>query len=372
MQIVAQSWLVYKLSDSAVYLGLDAFFGQIPIFLFSLVGGAMADRRDRKKLLLASQFVQLTCAFILALLVGTSVVQVWHIWCLSFAVGCAQAFGGPAYQALIPTLVGRDHLQNAIALNSIQFNVARIIGPTLGGIALSKAGPMWCFILNGLSFVAVIASLLAVRVNFSPVATTESVAASIKEGIDFLRKREGMMSLVVIAFCVTMFSYPLITFLPVFAKDVFHGNSDTFTILLCLSGAGSVTGALLVAASSKDKGQAKQVLTLIVLLGALLVGFGLSHYLPVSGAILYVAGLALMMVFALNASLAQLYVSDTMRGRVMSVYNVAFRGGVPIGSLFSGYLIKQLSAPGVIISNGLILCALGAYFLFVQRKLARM
>ena len=372
MQILAQSWLVYRLSNSSVYLGLDAFFGQIPIFLLSLFGGVFADRKSRRSLLLISQFIQLTCAFLLAILVGTHVVQVWHIWCLSFTVGVAQSFGGPAYSALIPTLVQKEDLQNAIALNSIQFNLARVVGPALGGIALVKLGATWCFALNGLSFVAVIISLLMIRTHFVPVRTGESVIKSMRVGIAFLLKREGMASLVVLAFLATLLSYPLITFLPVMARDVFHGGANTFTLFLCLSGAGSVTGALLVAASQKQAGQAKRSLYVMLLLGVLITGFGLSRNLPFSGFLIFTAGASLMVVFALNSSLVQLYVGDEMRGRVMSVYNVAFRGGMPLGSLLSGLLIKQASAPIIMAGNGLLVVVLAMYFLLGRRQVLKL
>src|SRR5579875_1181420 len=198
MQILAQSWLVYQLSNSSVYLGLDAFFGQIPIFLFSLFGGVFADRKSRRSLLLMSQWIQLACAFTLAALVGFGVVRVWHIWCLSFTVGLAQSFGGPAYSALLPTLVEKEDLQNAIALNSIQFNVARVLGPALGGLTLTNWGATWCFTLNGISFIAVIITLLMIRPRFVPQKTGESVIESMKQGIDFLRKKEGMISLMIL------------------------------------------------------------------------------------------------------------------------------------------------------------------------------
>jgi predicted MFS family arabinose efflux permease len=372
MQILAQSWLVYQLSNSSLYLGLDAFFGQIPVFLFSLFGGVFADRKSRRGMLLMSQVVQLTCAFLLAVLAGTGVVRVWHIWCLSFTVGLAQAFGGPAYAALIPTLVKRDDLQNAIALNSIQFNLARVIGPALGGLALVKLGAFWCFTLNGLSYLAVIASLLMLHSDFVPVKTQESVIQSMRQGIDFLKSREGMKSLVVLAFLGTFLSYPLITFLPVMARDVFHGSADTFTLFLCLSGAGSVTGALLVAGSAAKNGQAKRSLLVMLLLGLLITGFGLSRNLPFSAVLIFVSGSMLMIVFALNSSLVQLYASDTMRGRVMSVYNVAFRGGMPFGSLVSGILIKRTSAPVIMAANGVLVVLIALYFLFVQKKLAKL
>jgi predicted MFS family arabinose efflux permease len=371
MQILAQSWLVYKLSNSSVYLGLDAFLGQIPIFLFSLFGGVFADRRSRRHLLLISQLVQMACAFLLAGLVMSGLVRVWHIWCLSFIVGLVQSFGGPAYSALVPTLVSREDLRNAIALNSIQFNLARVVGPMLGGIALNKLGAAWCFALNGLSFVAVIVSLLMIRTRFVPEKTADSVIRSMQEGIRFIRRRDGMTSLVALAFFLTLLSYPLITFLPVMARDVLHGGSNTFTLLLCLSGAGSVTGALLVAGIQDRIGQAKHALLIMVVLGTLLAGFGLSRNLALSAALVFGAGAALMIVFASNSSLVQLHITDAMRGRVMSVYNVAFRGGMPFGSLLSGFLIKETSAPITMLANGVLVVALALYFL-VQRRLSKL
>jgi predicted MFS family arabinose efflux permease len=372
MQILAQSWLVLSISNSPVYLGLDAFFGQIPIFLFSLFGGVFADRKNRRHILLISQFIQLSCAFLLAALWSAHVVRVWHIWCLSFTVGLAQSFGGPAYSALIPTLVKKEDLQNAIALNSIQFNLARVVGPALGGLALVKLGAFWCFTLNGISYLAVIATLLAIRSDFVPPATQVPVIQSMREGIDFLRKREGMASLVVLAFGITLLSYPLITFLPVMARDVFHGGANTFTLFLCLSGAGSVTGALLVAGSASQSGQARKSLIVMAVLGVVITAFGLSRILAASAVLVFVSGSLLMIVFALNTSMVQLYVSDTMRGRVMSVYNVAFRGGMPLGSLASGLLIKETSAPTIMAGNGLLVIALALYFLFAGKKLSKL
>ena len=372
MQILAQSWLVYSLSKSPVYLGLDAFFGQIPIFLFSLFGGVFADRRSRQALLLMSQIIQMTCAFILTALVVTGLVRVWQIWCLSFLVGVAQSFGGPAYYALVPSLVEKKDLQNAIALNSIQFNLARVVGPALGGLALAKLGAAWCFSLNGISYIAVIISLLMIKPKFVPQGSSEPVMRSMAEGINFLRTHKGMIALVCLAFLMTLLSYPLITFLPVMAKTVFAGGPNTFTLFLCLSGLGSITGALVIAGMQARPGQAKRALFVMMLLGLLMVGFGASRVLGISTVLLFGAGACLMIVFALNSSLVQLYVDDKMRGRVMSVYNVAFRGGMPIGSLLSGLLIKSISAPAIMAANGVLVIFLGVYFLVLQRDVAKL
>src|SRR6202167_6337336 len=203
MQIVAQGWLIYRLSHSAFLLALDQFLGGIPIFLFSLIGGVIADRVERRKILLASQYLQMFSATVLTILVTTGLVHVWHILCLSFVSGFAQAFGGPAYQALIPTLVEKDDMPNAIALNSIQFNVAVMVGPALAGHALAKLAQKWCFGLNAVSFLAPIISLSIITARFLPAKTTETIFASLKQGIKFARKQNSMEALIFLAFCVT-------------------------------------------------------------------------------------------------------------------------------------------------------------------------
>ena len=370
MQIVAQSWLVLSISKSAFLLGLDGFLGQIPILLFSLIGGVIADRIDRRRVLLGSQYVQMTCAFLLTVLIAFKLVRVWHILSLSFVVGCAQAFGGPAYQALVPMLVEKEDLPNAIALNSIQFNLARVIGPMLGGLALTGLGAAWCFALNGLSFVAVIISLLLLTVKFVPKSTGESILTGVKQGIGFVRKQGAMVGLIALAFCMTALAIPMITFLPVFAKDVFHRGPTTFTILLSCSGAGSVAGALIVAAFGNVRNKGRVALVTLLLLGGGIAGFALSKTLVMSCVLLFISGAALMGVFSMISSLVQLITANEMRGRVMSVYNVAFRGGMPLGSLATGWLVPMYSAPRVLAVNGLLLVAVGCYFLLVQRRVA--
>ncbi len=370
MQKLAQSWLVLQLSGSPFLLGLDAFLGEVPILLFSLVGGVVADRRDRRNLLLASQLVQMSCAFTLALLIAAGMVRVWHILTLSFIVGLAQAFGAPAYQALIPTLVGVENLSNAIAMNSIQFNLARIIGPVLGGLALTQLGATWCFALNGVSYLAPILALLSIGKRYIPPPTGESLMEGMRQGIRFVRRQAAMESLIVVAFLMTVLGIPLLVFLPVFAKDVFHRGPSTFTLLLSISGAGSVAGALLVAGYGHGKHKGRMALVVLVALGALMAGFSLSTRLALSCTVLFFAGAALVVVFALVTSLVQEITPDEMRGRVMSVYNVAFRGGMPVGSLVTGALVPVFSAPAVLAVNGFLLGALGLYLLLIHRRVA--
>jgi predicted MFS family arabinose efflux permease len=373
MQMVAQQWLVYTLSkDDPFYLGLDGFLGQIPIVLFSLLGGVMADRRDRRKMLLGSQYVQMTTALTLAALTFLNVERVWHILCLSFIVGAAQSFGGPAYSALIPSLVPKDNLPNAIALNSIQFNLGRVIGPALGGITLTALGAAWCFGLNGISFVAVIISLYIINAGFMPVKSGESVLVSMKQGIAFIRKQEGMKPLIVLSFLMTMMAIPLITFLPVFAKEVLCGNSKTFTELLCCSGVGAICGALMVAGMAKTKNQGRTALLMMIALGAATFVFARSTSVILSCIMIFFAGAAMITVFASITSLVQAITEDSMRGRVMSVYNVAFRGGMPFGMLIVGRLIPIYSAPFTMSVVGVMTAMLGLYFLLVERRIARL
>jgi predicted MFS family arabinose efflux permease len=370
MQIVAQGWLIYRLSHSAFLLALDQFLGGIPIFLFSLIGGVVADRIERRKILLVSQYMQMGSAALLTILVAAGVVHVWHVVCLSFVSGLAQAFGGPAYQALIPTLVDREDMPNAIALNSIQFNMAVTIGPALAGQALAKLGEKWCFGLNAISFLAPIITLSIITTRFLPVSTTESMFSSLKEGIKFLRRQNSMEALIVLAFCMTALSMPMRTYMPVFVKDIFHRGPETYGNLLSLMGLGSICGSLLVAERGNIRHKGRFALSVLICLGVGISGFSLSKYLPLSYAMLVLVGASMMAVFATVTSLVQLITTDAMRGRVMSVYNCAFRGGMPMGNLLSGWLVPMFTAPVVLGVNGLLLILVALYFLLVQRRVA--
>jgi predicted MFS family arabinose efflux permease len=370
MQIVAQGWLIYRLSHSPFLLALDQFLGGIPIFLFSLIGGVVADRAERRKILLGSQYVQMASATILTLLVATGHVHVWHMLCLSFISGLAQAFGGPAYQALIPTLVNREDMPNAIALNSIQFNMAVTIGPALAGLALAKLGEQWCFGLNALSFLAPIISLSMITARYLPEKTTESMFGSLKEGIVFVRKQGSMEALIVLAFCMTALSMPMRTYIPVFVKDVFHRGPETYGNLLSLMGIGSICGSLIMAGMGNASHKGRVALTGLISLGAGISIFSFSRSLPLSYAMLGLVGASMMAVFATVTSLVQMTATNQMRGRVMSVYNCAFRGGMPMGNLLSGWLVPVFTAPVVLGLNGLALILMALYFLLVQRRVA--
>ena len=370
VQQFAQSWLVYDMTKNPFYLGLDLFLGQLPIMLFSLFGGVFADRMDRRKMLLYSQYIQMTCAFVLAGLFATRTLQVWHIFALSFIVGCGQSFGGPAYSALLPALVKGEDLSNAIAMNSIQFNLARILGPALGGLAYTTLGATWCFTLNGISYIAVILSLFMIQVKFVAPTSRESIWESMGEGIRFIRRREGLGPLVVLAFFTTLLGFSITGFLPVIVQKIFHKGPETYEVLLVSSGAGSITGALIVAAMERLKGQGHVALLALLALGAATAAFALSRWLPLSCVLIFVAGAAIMASASLMLSLVQLIVSEQMRGRVMSVYSLAFRAGIPLGSLALGKLIPIFGITAALGGSGILLIAITLIFLIVMRRVS--
>ncbi len=366
MQKIAQAWLIVTMtgSASAFYVGLDAFVGEAPILLFTLIGGVIADRRDRRHLMLTSQITQMTVAFILAALVYTETIQIWMILSLSFISGCAQAFGGPAYQSLIPTLVGKDHLPNAVALNSIQFNLARVIGPVVAGAALATFGMVACFGLNGVSFLFVIAAILALRnVHVPPTATT-NMMEQMKDGLRYVRDSRNLKIVTALGFTGAFLGLPLLTFLPVITKDVFHQDVGFYSRLMTFSGAGAVTGALIVAWVGKHRHIGRLLLVCLGLFGFAMAAFSLSRTPYLSAVILFIAGSLLVMCFSLTTSLAQLLAPAELRGRVVSIYMVAFRGGSPLGGLAAGWLVTQIgSAPLVIMVNGLLLASIATFFL---------
>ena len=367
MQSVAENWLVLSLTGSAFFLGLDAFLAQLPIMLFTLIGGVVADRRDRRRMLLGSQYVQMTTAFTLAALVYFGVVQIWQILALSFITGFAQAFGGPAYQSLVPSLVDKQHLPNAIALNSIQFNLARVIGPLLAGVALAVFGMVSCFTLNGLSFLAVIVALLSLRVRHVPVVTTERVMTQLRGGLSFVRHQQALLALTVLAFATTFLGTPLLTLLPVFTQDVFHQGVGQYSRMMAFSGAGAVVGALVVAWLGRFHRMGMAALVVQGLFGLLIIAFSLSRSLWLSDLILFGSGAAMMTAFSTVTSLVQLIAPNQMRGRVMSIFMVAFRGGMPLGSLTAGYFANRWSAPATLAIDGALLTVVAVYFLLRHR-----
>ena len=362
MQEVAQAWLVFDLTKSSFYLGLDDFLGQLPILLFTLIGGVVADRHDRRHVLLGSQLVQMATAFTLAALIYWHVVRVSHILLLSFVAGLGQAFGGPAYQALIPSLVRKNDLPNAIALNSIQFNLARVVGPLLAGATLAAWGSAACFGLNGLSFLVVIVALLSMTIKHVKPAGQTSMAHELKSGFRYAKGESAIVALTILASLTTFLGLPLLTFLPVFARNIFHGDINRFSHMMAFSGAGAVCGALVVAWLGRFRHMGRTLLLTQAAFGALVTAFAVSRIAWLSDLLLFCTGATLLMTFSMTSSLVQLIVPDNLRGRVMSIYMVAFRGGMPLGSLAAGYVASRTSAPLVLSVNGVLIFCVAVYF----------
>jgi predicted MFS family arabinose efflux permease len=375
MQIVAQNWLVLSLTNSPFFLGLDAFLQQLPIILLTLIGGVFADRYDRRKTLMASQYIQMATSGTLAVLMYIHAVHVWHIMALSFVTGVAQSFGGPAYQSLLPSLVDKKDLPNAVALNSIQFNLARVLGPLLFAATLA-AFIKWgysepqamnaAFALNSASFLVVIGTLMSLHVKHIPTVHTKRMRDELQGGLHYVRHHDSLVALIVLAAATTFLGFAILTFLPLFAQRVFHEGASTYSHLMAFSGAGSIVGALVVAWLGKFRRMGLTALLMQAVYGILILAFAMSRVMWVSEVLLFFTGAALMMVFSTVTSLVQLIAPNEMRGRVMSIYMVAFRGGMPLGSLASGYFATIFGAPNVIAINGALLVVVAAYFLLVR------
>lgn len=372
MQTVAQGWVVLSMTNSAFLLGVDGFLATGPMLFFSLFGGVVADRFERRKIMLLSQYLQMTFAFILAALILGGNVKVWHIFLLSFLTGSAQSFSGPAYISLLPLLVRREDVSNAVAMNSMQFNLARVIGPLLAGIALARWGAVACFTINGISFFFVIVALMLIRsprILRGDDEPKHGILDDMKEGFRFVARRPKLLMLTFLAFAGTFIGMPLVTFLPVVAKSIFAIGAKGYAWMMTTYGLGSVTGALLIAATAHFARKGKLALALQFVFACLLVAFAFSRSFALSLLLLFLSGMCVVGVIALYSSLVQLTTSDEMRGRVMSIFMLAFRGGMPLGNLIAGYVAHRWSITTALAVNGSILAVLALAFIIRGTKL---
>ena len=283
--------------------------------------------------------------------------------------GLAQAFGGPAYQSLLPSLVGKDDVPNAIAFNAIQFNLARVIGPLVAGAALAAFGMVACFGLNGLSFLAVIAAILSLHIRHIPPVAPKRMREEFQSGFRYVREHPALLGLAVLGFAGTFLGNPVLTFLPLFAQDVLHGDVTQYTYLMSSAGAGAVTGALVVAWRGRFPHMGRTVLVIQIVFGALMILFAMTRYFWLNALLLFGAGACMVIVFATLSSLVQHIAPNELRGRVMSLYMVAFRGGMPLGSLAAGWVATLTSAPTVLTINGLLLSAVAVLFLVKNKSI---
>jgi MFS family permease len=346
MQNVAQSWLVYQLTSSPLYLGVVGFTSAIPVLSLSLWGGVVADRVPKRRLLLVTQSAAMVLAFLLAADVFLGRVQAWHVVVFAFLSGAVNAFDAPTRQAFVVEMVGKEDLPNAIALGSVMFQTARIIGPTIAGIALALVGPAWCFFLNGWSFLAVLVGLWLMDVRPAAGArSAKSPLAQIREGLRYIRGNRTVLTLLGVVAVSNLFASGYSALLPAFARDVLHGGPAVLGWLSAAVGAGALTGALGVA-SLGDVGRKGRLLTAgNLFFPTMVLLFASSRSLPLSLLILVGAGLGFMVQNTMCNTLIQLAVPDELRGRVMSAYMLVFQGFLPVGALLAGTIAERLGAP---------------------------
>jgi MFS family permease len=362
MQTIAQAWLVYRLTGSAAQLGLIGFAGQIPVFLMAPVGGAVADRFSRHKIVIGMQVSSMLLAFALAFLTLAHVVQVWHIFLLAALLGVVNAFDIPARQAFIVDMVGREDLLNAIALNSSMFNGARVVGPAVAGLIVAAVGEGWCFFVNAVSYLAVIAGLLLMKVpRAAPSPRAASAVADIVEGFRFVYGTVPILALLLLLGLVSLVGLPYTILMPIFADKILHSGATGLGILMGFSGVGAMFGALMLAARRGVHGLGNWVAYSAAAFGASLIVFSFSRSLWLSAALLVPVGFAMMVEMAASNTLIQAMVPDRLRGRVMAVYSMMFMGMAPLGALAAGFIAEGLGAPWTVAIGGGV-CVLGAAF----------
>ena len=360
MQTVAQSWLVYRLTGSAVLLGFVGFASQIPVFLMAPIGGSVADRYNRHRIIVITQTSAMLLAFVLSVLTLTGLVQVWHIFTLAAMLGLVNAFDIPTRQAFVVDMVGREDLINAVALNSSMINGARMIGPALAGVLVASVGEGWCFLANGVSYVAVIAGLMMMKTAARPhTLPDDSAFASIIEGFRYVRHTGPVRALLLMLGLVSLMGMPYAVLMPIFADEILHGGPRGLGLLMGAAGFGALVGALVLVAKKGIRGLGYWVAFAATGFGLSLILFSLSRTFWLSAALLLPAGFCMMIGLASSNTLIQSLVPDKLRGRVMAVYSMMFMGMAPFGSLLAGALAHRLGAPGTVAFGGLA-CITGA------------
>jgi MFS family permease len=364
MQRVAMGWLVYRLTGSALVLGLVGFAGRIPTLLLAPFAGVAADRWDRRRILYFTQSLSMLQALVLAALVLSGVIQVWHVLALATFLGILDSFDIPARQSFFVQLIDDPgDLGNAIALNSSVFNMARLIGPSIAGVLIAMVGEGWVFALNGVTYFSMLLALLLMRVR--PVAergSRTSVLGNLREGFGFAWNFPAIRAVLILITTISFFAVPFVVLMPVFASDVLGGGPGTLGLLMTAQGVGALTGALFLAAREKTTGLGSLIGWAASLFGGGLFLFGASPSVWLSLPILAVAGFGLMVQSAASNTFLQSIVSEAMRGRIMSLYTMAFIGTLPLGSLYSGWMAEQVGAPATVMIGGVI--ALGAAAVF--------
>ncbi|MHB8215809.1 MAG: MFS transporter [Candidatus Sulfotelmatobacter sp.] len=362
MQSVAQSWLVYRLTGSALLLGSVGFASQIPVFLFAPLGGITADRVNRRHIVIATQVAAMLLALVLAGLTLFHKIQVWHVFVLASLLGIVNAFDIPGRQSFLVDMVGKEDLMNAIALNSSMFNGARVIGPAVAGILVARIGEGWCFFANAVSYIAVIIGLLLMRVQSPVRAAMASPLEHMMEGFRFVERTAPIRALLLLLGVVSLVGMPYVVLMPIFADQILHGGARGLGILMGSTGVGALLGALTLAFREGVKGLGRLVAWCCGGFGASLAVFALSHSFWVSVILLLPVGYTMMLQMACSNTLIQVMVPDALRGRVMAVYSMMFMGMAPIGALLGGALADRLGAPVTVAIGGVASIAGACWF----------
>ncbi len=363
MQTIAQTWLIYRLTGSAVLLGVLGFVSQIPIFLLSPVGGLAADRWPRRRVVIMTQAASMVLAFILAALTLTARIRIWEIIILASCLGTVNAFDVPARQSFLIEMVVREDLLNAIALNSSMFNGARLVGPAIAGLLVAWIGEGWCFFANGVSYLAVIAGLLLMQIKRSlPVHDGGSPLEKLREGFRFARHTVPIRGLLLLVAPVSFMTLPFSVLMPIFADRILHGGASAYGTLMGAVGVGALLGALGLAVRQQLRGLGNIVAYSAMGLGTSLILFSFSRLFWLSIAVLTLAGFAMMTQFAATNTLIQAMVPDRLRGRVMSIYSMLFLGMTPLGSLLAGEIASRIGAPVTVAIGGVVSLIGGATF----------
>jgi len=371
MQITAQSFLVFELTRSPAYLGYVSFAFGIPSWLFMLYGGVIADRVPRRTLLIIAQASMMVLAFVLASVTFADIVQPWHIVAFVLGLGLANAFDAPARQAFVVELVDREDISNAVALNSTLFNMSSVVGPAVAGVVYMALGPAWCFMVNGLSFIAVIVALLLIKVKPNHRAYQKTSAlSSLKEGVSYVYREPVILTLMYLVAATAMFGFGYTTLIPAWAVTILHGDATTNGFLHSARGIGAVLGALVIASLGRFTFKGKLLTAGTFFLPVLLVVFAMVDWLPLSLFIMLCLGVTLLLIINLANILLQTLVSDNLRGRVMSIYSLTHFGFMPIGGLLAGIIAEYAGEPATVIIFGVV-CFTAALFVWIYKPILR-
>ncbi|MEH2056573.1 MAG: MFS transporter [Nostoc sp.] len=361
MTQLATIWLVYDLTNSPLMLGIVGFSSQIPSFFLAPFGGVFVDRFSRYHTLIATQVLAMIQSLTLAALALTGVIQVWHIIVLSLLQGFINALDAPARQAFVPELVERrEDLANAIAINSTMFNGARLIGPAIGGLLIAGVGTGYCFLIDGLSYIAVIAALLAMEVKpWKNVVTVGNPLQKVKEGFVYAFSFPPIRSILLLSALVSLMGLQNTILVPVIAEQVLKGGAETLGFLMAASGVGALTGGIYLATRQTIMGIGKLIALAPAILGIGLIAFSLSRFLPLSLFTMLFVGLGTILQIAASNTFLQTIVEEDKRGRLMSLYTMSFLGMIPIGNLLGGLLASHIGATNTLIIDGIV-CILGS------------